>query len=44
LSFCQFLECQAPPAQTQGPPAETQIPPIENFHATVLVHDISHPK
>ena len=29
LSFCQFLEWQAPPAQTQSPP-------IENFLATVL--------
>jgi len=28
-SFCQFLECQAPPAKTQSPP-------IENFLATVL--------
>jgi len=36
LSFCQFLECQAP-AQTQSPTTETQSPPIENFLATVLV-------
>jgi len=36
LSFCQFLECQAPPVQTQTSPAETQIPPVENFLATVL--------
>ena len=36
LSFCQFLECQAPPAQTESPPAETQRPHIENFLATVL--------
>jgi len=28
-SFCQFLECQATPAQTQSPP-------IENLLATVL--------
>ena len=31
-SFCQFLECQAPHAQTQSPP-------IENFLATVLFGD-----
>jgi len=37
-SFCQFLQCQAPPAKTQSPPAEPVSPPIVNFVATVLPH------
>jgi len=35
LTFCRFLECQAPPHKPKAP-TETQIPTIENFLATVL--------